>query len=450
MLTELKKEGYLIERETLEHKKDSANIWVSANYKAIFNDKRDIDYIDGVIIDITERKQAELDLKKALNKATESDRLKSVFLATMSHELRTPLNAIIGFSDLINTKVSTEEVISYSKIINSSGNHLLTIVEDLFDITLIESGETKIHKKEENVHSILNDTYKIIQSEQQKANKDNLDLKLITPKKSEGITVITDPIKLKQILINLLKNALKFTHEGYVKYGFKIDQTNSMLEFFVEDTGIGIPKNKQELIFDIFRQVDETHTKMYGGTGIGLSISKKLVQLLGGEIKVKSIKGKGSTFCFTIPYVKNELDKGTDKSDAIKKSESKIASHHKKRMILIVEDDESSFEFLKVILNKSGIATLWAKNGEESIKICKENVDIDLILMDINMPVMNGYEATKLIKAFKPKLPIMAQTAYAIAGDEQKALDAGCDDYIAKPINKKTLVKKIEQLLSFK
>ncbi len=403
------------------------------------------------IRDITERKKTQRQLIAAKEKAEESDRLKSTFLATMSHELRTPLNAIIGFSDIIDENVPIEEIISFSKTINSSGNHLLSIVEDLFDITLIESGESRILKSDESLHSILNDVYKIIETEQQKTNKDNLNLSLIIPPEGKDLTINTDSSKLKQILINLLKNALKFTDKGHVYYGYNIekDQGKLMLKFYVEDTGIGIPKNKRELIFDVFRQLEDSNTRIYGGTGIGLSISKKLTELLGGKIWLKSKENEGTIFYFTIPLGEQiVIDEKEIKS--VTKTKTKEKDKQKAKTVLIVEDVEASYEFLKIVLEKLEINTLWAKDGKESIKLCKENTDIDLVLMDINMPVMNGFEATQRIKKFRPNLPIIAQTAYAIVGDRQKSLDAGCDDYISKPIKQEELIGKIYRLLSSK
>ncbi len=392
-----------------------------------------------------DRKKREDDLKTALIKATESDRLKSAFLATMSHELRTPLNAIIGFSDIITEGMPNEEIIYYINIINSSGQHLLSIVEDIFDITLIESGGTKIKKSEENLHSILQGIHEIIKVEQHNTGKEHIALKLILPFDEANLVINTDPPKLKQILINLLKNAFKFTNEGYIKFGYGIETQDGkqMLEFFVTDTGIGITNEKQKLIFDVFRQIEETDTKSYGGTGIGLTISKKLTELLGGDIRVESEEGKGSTFYFTVPFEGYQVAGKPVETEII----AEKANQFKDATVLIVDDVESSFKLLKKLLEKSGIKTIWAKNGRSAIKFCNENPDIDLVLMDISMPVMDGYEATGIIKKFHPYLPVIAQTAYAAAGDREKSLEAGCDDYIAKPIKKEKLIEMIGKYL---
>ncbi len=397
---------------------------------------------------ITQLKKAEQNLKSALNKATESDRLKSTFLATISHELRTPLNAIIGFSDLVNNEMSFNEVLSYNKSINFSGNQLLKIVENLFEITLIESGEIKIFKEDVSLHSILNNVFEIIKIYQHTTEKHDLDFSFVNAKENIDLIINTDSSKLKQILINLLKNAIKFTHKGNVNYGYTIetDNNSSLLKFYVEDTGIGIPKDKQKLIFEIFRQVDDTHSRAYEGTGIGLSIAKKLTELLGGKIWLESEAGKGCTFYFTVPYDEHETI--SQNKETITEKETKINNNSETKTVLIVEDDEASFEYLKLILEQSQISALWVKDGVEAIKHCQDNPDIVVVLMDINMPVMNGYEATKEIKTFRPDLPIIAQTAYAISGDREKSLEAGCDDYISKPIKKEELIEKIVKLVS--
>jgi PAS domain S-box-containing protein len=406
-------------------------------------DMKMLEFVSGQISLSIHRKKTETELKTALEKATESDRLKSSFLATMSHELRTPLNAIIGFSEFLEKDLNPSDVERFGKIINSSGNHLLSIVNDLFDITLIETGETKIKKEPVPLKLIFHDVYNVISSKQT-FTSNNIDLKLIVNDKILDQIIKTDANKLKQILINLLKNALKFTSEGFVHYGCEPVSENgsSFLQFFVKDTGIGIAKDKQELIFDIFRQAEDCNTRKYGGTGIGLSVAKRLAELLGGRIWVESEQNQGSSFYFTIP-VEPTNDGGPNKSN----NEEKLYTDSKE-LILIVEDDVTSFEYIKTVLKKSGFNYLWAKNGEEALAFCAENRNISLLLMDMNMPVMDGYEATKKIKKLNPSLPIIAQTAYAVAGDKEKIISTGCDDYIPKPIKTNELLSKIEQVLA--
>lgn len=409
----------------------------------IDNDGNVIGFL-GIQRDITKRKQAESKLKSALVKAEESDRLKSAFLATMSHELRTPLNAIIGFSSLIDEDLPVEEIIDFGKLIHSSGNHLLSIIDELFDITLIEAGETKMNYELVALEPILDNIHKIIQAVQQKAEKTSIDLNLIIPPEQKDLVIKTDSLKLKQILLNLLKNALKFTDKGHINYGFSIEREDgkSILKFYVEDTGIGIPREKQGFIFDMFRQADDTSTRKHDGVGIGLSISKKLTELLSGKLWVVSDEGEGSTFYFTLPFEEGADFKHIENAVPVKYEKS---DKLKEKTILAVEDDEVSLELLKVILDKSGFNIIGAANGKEAIEICKENANIDLVLMDINMPVMDGYEATKALKKLKPNLPIIAQTAYAIAGDREKIIEAGCDDYISKPIKKKDLLEIVRK-----
>jgi len=407
------------------------------------SDLKMLEFVSDQISFSIHKKRAEENLVMALEKATESDRLKSAFLATMSHELRTPLNAIIGFSEFFNKNIPPENAMKFGKIIHTSGNHLLSIVNDLFEITLIESGEIKIRIEDVAVENVLTDVYSLIESEKQRANKDKLELNLIIPPEKEKINIKTDPNKLKQILINLLKNAVKFTNKGHVNYGFTITTKHEklFLKFFVQDTGIGIPAEQHDMIFDVFRQAQESSSRKYAGTGIGLSVAKRLTELLGGEIWLESKVGKGSGFYFTLPLGEHTNIQSANLTTVNKKTGNN-------RLILIVEDDDVSFEFLQIVLSANKIPSIRARNGEEAVNTCKANKNISLILMDINMPVMDGYTATKLIKEFNPNLPIIIQTAYAIAGDHQKAIDAGCDDYISKPIKQNILLEKIELLIT--
>ncbi len=414
-----------------------------------------LEFVSEHISILIERKKTEQDLTNALIKATESDRLKSVFLATMSHELRTPLSAIIGFSDIINKDMSIDNILKFIKKINSCGSQLQGIIEDLFDITLIESGQVQIQKENTQLKPLLDEVNEIMKFEQLNINKPNVSFVLDNSSQSESLVINTDRSKLKQILINLLKNAFRFTFDGHINYGYNIETINgkSMLKFYIADTGIGIPKDKQELIFDMFMQVDDSSTRTYGGTGIGLSIAKKLTEYLGGEIWLESTEDKqvesvGSTFYFTIPIEESEdvgYSKETDRDVELEKFIIGNAQN-----ILIVEDNEDHFDFLEYVLNKPGINIIRANNGEESVKLCKDNNNIDLVLMDINLPIMNGYEATSKIKKIRPNLPIIAQTARAISGEREKALEAGCDDYISKPFKKEVLIEMINNLLKKK
>jgi len=393
----------------------------------------------GIIRDITQNKKHELELIKAKENAEKSDRLKSAFLATMSHELRTPLNAVIGFSDLIQKDLPISEIIHFSEIINSSGKHLLDVIEDVFDISLIETGDIKIEKEPLNIFAVFDEVQDIIKNEQVLQKKIGVDLQMHINIEELDSILLSDQKRIKQILINLLKNALKFTNSGSIEFGCSRSTENkqSQIKFFVKDTGIGIPKAKQEIIFEAFRQADESHTRIHGGTGLGLTICKKLSKLLGGDIWVESEEGEGASFYFTIPLTENAIEH-------LDSTSVPPGMNFTNRTILIAEDDENSFSFLKALLSPEGISCIWVKDGLEAVEYCQKSNQIDLLLMDINMPKMNGYEATKHIREIHPKLPIIAQTAFAIAGDKEKIMASGCDDYISKPINKDDLFDKIQ------
>lgn len=404
-----------------------------------------IEFVAGQIGTMLSRKNAEVNLRAALRKANESDRLKSAFLATMSHELRTPLNAIIGFSDFLREPMDSREVVKFAEIINSSGNHLLSIVNDLFDITLIESGEIVLRENTVLIRKTIDDVKKIIDSKIKRDEKGHIDFVLSFPKNIEKTEITVDENKLKQILINLLKNAFKFTEEGKVSLEVKPDYSGArpILKIRVTDTGIGIEREKQEIIFDLFRQVEDTTARKYGGTGIGLSVVKKLTEILGGNIWVESEPGKGSTFYVDIPF------KGVEPvEDTEDKPFAGSTVGMNKKTVLVAEDDEPSYMYIRVILEKLGVNVLWAKNGEEAVAVCTGDNEVNLVLMDINMPVMNGYDATRRIKSVKPELPVIAQTAYAVAGDAEKTIRAGCDDYISKPIRQDLLIEKIGRFLN--
>jgi PAS domain S-box-containing protein len=403
--------------------------------------KKDLEILEFVSHQMSisiERKKAEEELRIAYAKAMESDRLKSAFLATMSHELRTPLNAVIGFSDLIKKDLPIEKILNFSDIINRSGRHLLEIVEDIFDVTLLEVGEVNLVKDRYAIEDLMQMVNELIQAE---LLKNNCDLKIIYSPTDNVTHIYTDKSKFKQILINLLKNAIKFTKEGSVKYGYEKVQEDGipMVRFFVKDTGIGIAKDKQNIIFNIFRQVDETLTRFYGGTGIGLFIAQRFTEILGGKIDMESEEGEGSTFYVTLPVDEIEKD--------IKQDKVSNPLSFSKKTILVAEDDEVSSKLLEEILSDLELRYITVENGKEAVKACAENPNIDLVLMDIKMPLMNGYDATQLIKKQRPDVKVIAQTAHAIPGDKEKAINAGCDDYISKPIRKDKLLSILNKVL---
>ncbi len=392
--------------------------------------------IVGICHDMTERYKIEIDLKKAKEKAEESDKLKSSFLANMSHEIRTPMNAIIGFSDLLvdsDTQIDTrEELVSH---INNNCNTLLHLIDDIIDLSRIEANELTIFIKDTDINNILHELFETFNETKKKINKEHIEINLNKSSFKENFYLKTDPYRFRQIMINLMDNALKYTETGSVNFGYEIFDDTKLVEFYIKDTGIGIPEEKQKEIFQRFSKIETDKSKLYRGTGLGLTITQNLIERLGGTIRVESEINKGSTFYFTLPL---DISKNIEVSNL----ETHIVRDPKiweNKTILIAEDEESNFKFLEILLSNKGINLLRAENGYEAIEICKEHKQIDLILMDIKMPGMSGLEATMKIKQIKPEIPIIIQTAYAMQNDEKECIEAGCDDYIAKPIKKEKL-----------
>jgi PAS domain S-box-containing protein len=413
-------------------KKNGDLFWEASSISAILNESGDVINYIKVGEDITLQKNTETELKIALEKALESDKLKSAFLANMSHEIRTPMNGIRGFIDLLNNPdLSHSEINTYSEIINKSSDRLLSTINDIIDLSRIEAGEVLISNTTISIESVMNEIY-IFHSPE--AELKGLSFSLEPTLSLDLVNITTDGDKLHGILTNLVKNAIKYTEKGSVTLGCSLK--NKCIEFFVEDTGVGIPKDRKQAIFNRFEQADIGNRRAFDGSGLGLAISKAYAEMLGGKIWVKSELGKGSVFYFSMPYKGETIEEDSAKNEI---SPSPELNPIKSLKILIVEDDEVSKELISITVKKLGKEIISATTGKEAVSACLRNPDIDLVLMDIQLPEMDGYEATREIRKFNKDLIIVAQTAYALNGDEQKALEAGCNDYISKPINEKLL-----------
>ncbi len=392
-----------------------------------------------IINDISEIISTQKELVKAKEKAEESDHLKSAFLANMSHEIRTPMNGIIGFADMLRRPDKTEaQSNTYINIIYKSSNQLLKIINDILDISKLDSGQTFIKETKCFLNVILDELH--TQFSKENSVDDGIDFIINKTLSDEETFVITEERKLRQILSNLLNNAFKFTSSGFIEYGYHLID-NNFLEFYVQDSGIGIQKEKQEIIFERFRQVEETFTRKYGGTGLGLAISKGFVELMGGKIRMETEEDKGTTFYFTIPY------KPVGAEVEIVKNTNKKNYKWDDKLILVVEDDETNFKYIEAALKPTKVKILHTISGNKAIELSLRNPTINLVLMDLRLPDINGLEATQSIKKMRDNLPIIAQTANAFREDRNKSIEAGCDDFIAKPFDEKKLLATINKYL---
>jgi PAS domain S-box-containing protein len=406
--------------------------------KTRFVDSDATKYLIGIIRDITNRKIAEIELIAAKEKAEESDRLKSSFLANMSHEIRTPMNGILGFTELLKSQNLTgDKQQEYINIIQESGQRMLNIINDIISISKIEAGLMEMHIQETNINDQVEYIYNFFLPEVE--NK-GIKLKYHNALTSDEANIITDREKVFALLINLVKNAIKHTDEGIIDFGYT--KENDFLQFYIKDTGIGIPDERKEAIFQRFIQADITNKMAIQGAGLGLSISKAYIEMLGGQLWVESKVGLGSTFYFTLPYKRDfsTTKKSVAKDDNLAIDET-IAN---KLKILVAEDDKISELLITITIKNVVREIIYAKNGKEAVQACKNNPDIDLILMDMQMPEMSGYEATKEIRKFNKEVIIISQSANAFTSENEIMIEAGCNDIIAKPIQ----IRELKLLIS--
>jgi len=418
-------------------KRDRSIFWAELSSCAITDSKGNISGLLIICRDISGRKKAEEELIKARDKAEEGDKLKTAFLHNISHEIRTPMNAITGFSALLTEPdLSKETQASYIEIINKSSDHLLFILNDIIEISNIDAGILKLKKIGTNLNTLLQRLFEQF-SDQAADKKIEFGLKAGLPEGKANVNI--DSGKLVQVLSNLLRNSLKFTDSGKIEFGYT--QNDGSLEFYVSDTGIGIPEDQLQKIFNRFYQVEHTETRNYDGTGLGLSISKEYVEMMNGKIWPTSKPGIGSVFYFAIPFEKYiNVQALNHQPGIIRKTE--VA---RKKAILIAEDDNGNFRLIKQLLSGLNIEIVHACNGIEAVEICNSGRKIDLVLMDLKMPLMDGHEATRQILHHTPSIKIIVQTAYA--DDISRSLEAGCVGFISKPFNKKQFVELIEEFL---
>jgi len=380
--------------------------------------------------------------------AEEANKAKSRFLANMSHEIRTPMNAIIGFSDLLAEEDLTDEQIKNVSIIRESGHNLLKLINDILDLSKIEAGKLSVEMTDCELDKMLISVESLMGL---KAKEKNLEFKVIYGGDLPAM-IRTDSSRLHECLINLIGNAVKFTEKGHIYLNVSLENVSGKphIRFNVEDTGIGVPQDKQELIFEAFEQADGSHTRKYGGTGLGLSITRELVQLLGGRITISSEVGKGSVFSLWIP-----AGVDVEAQPVLRRHNISCVTHLNEKQkerteysgnVLVGEDAPTNQALIKALLGRLGLSVTIAKDGLEAVEKATSG-HFDLIFMDMQMPCMNGYEATKRLREKGLKTPIIALTANVIKGDDQRCFDAGCDDYLSKPIDRKALLRVIEKYL---
>lgn len=424
--------------EVVNYTPDGGELYLDCRSKIVKNSDGEPISMIGISTDISERKRFEKQLIAAKEKAEESDRLKTAFLANMSHEIRTPMNGVMGFASLLkDPALAPEDRREYVEVIEKSGTRLLNIINDLINISKIEAGQMELSIAKVNINHQMRDLYEFFRRETAEKGLKLLVSQTLTDREA---FVETDGEKLFAIMSNLIKNAVKFTEEGEVQFGYY--SREHKIEFFVKDTGIGIVEDRLDAIFDRFVQADLSLAKPYEGAGLGLAISKAYVEMLGGEIHAESTVGKGSKFTFVLPL---ETAQSVVAKDIHTKVDKEILEKLKTKTVLIVEDDYIATSYLTKLFDGVCADAIFAKDGYEAVDAAKSNPDVDLVLMDVKIPGIDGYEAARRIREIAPDAIIIAQTAYALQNDRDKAFEAGCDDYIAKPFKREELFALLEK-----
>lgn len=431
--------GSIWQGEFQNMKKNGELFWAKTDISSIMNENGEISKYIILMEDVTERKALLADYIKAKERAEESDRLKTAFLHNISHEIRTPLNAIMGFSQMLtDQELTRDDRVSFSDIIQKSGQQLLVIINDIVNISSLEAGQETCNKKSFNVNNLIRqicDQFAIRTKEQ------GLTIKLNLPVSDDNAYINSDEIKFIQILSNLLTNAFKFTHKGYVEVGYELQR--EAMQFYVKDTGIGIPDDMHDEIFKRFRQIEVGDSRKYGGSGLGLPISKAYVKLLGGDIWLDSVVGEGTTFYFTLPY--SESDSIT--FDTIQHETQRHLTGNIAKTLIVAEDEDVNFLLIEKMLSPQNYIVIRARNGSEAVESCRLLKDVNMILMDLNMPLLNGYQANRIIKKEWPEIPVLAVTAFAGEEEKKMALNEGFLDFIPKPIEKELLISKIKEYI---
>jgi len=418
---------------------EGENQWYAFSVSPVFNRHGDVAHLILVFNNITERKESEKQMVIAKTKAEESDRLKTAFLSNLSHEIRTPLNAILGFSSLLNNStISYEEKLDIPNQLLRHSNELLDLINDLIDISSIETNQLTIKKRECKLNETLQNVFSEF-IEHNNASRLKTYLKLGVAE--ESFTILTDPDRLAQIVKHLLSNALKFTSKGFIELGYTFRDPSTLL-FYVIDTGVGLLEKEKDIIFNPFRQADDSTTRCYSGLGLGLAIARNVVERLGGKIWVNSSKNEGSTFFFTLPYIPVRA-----KFDEFIPPNKFDEYNWKNKTILVADDIDSNFMFIQTLVKPTGANLVWARNGKEAISIAKSR-EIDVVLMDIVMPEVDGFEATKQIKQYRSDIKVICQTAYPSPEHQKAGIESGMDKFLTKPIPVNSILEAIDEYIA--